>query len=99
MRFFLNIERYRVRDAAVQELPGLRNGMPLDQDMYDATLWSSIAPLSEWSVSNRSNPADIHDFTCGAYRTNPSVDISLARGGNTGVRETNLSPEKQLNVH
>ena len=33
----------------------LRNGLPLDEDVYDAALWSSIAPLSEKSVANRSN--------------------------------------------
>jgi len=31
----------------------LRNGLPLDQDVYDGALWSSVAPLSEWSVANR----------------------------------------------
>jgi len=30
----------------------LRNGLPLDQDIYDAALWSSIGPLTEWSVAN-----------------------------------------------
>ncbi len=64
----------------------LRNGLPLDQDVYDAALWSSIAPLSEWSVANRSNSIDVPDFTCGAWKTNSPVDISLRGGGNTGVR-------------
>ena len=65
----------------------LRNGLPLDQDVYDAALWSSISPLSEWSVANRSTSVDIPDFTCGAYKTNSPVDISLSKGGNTGVRK------------
>src|SRR5690606_13704748 len=30
----------------------LRNGIALDQDVYDAALWSVVAPLSEWSVAN-----------------------------------------------
>lgn len=64
----------------------LRNGLPLDQDVYDAALWSSIAPLSEWSVSNRSNSIDIPDFTCGAWETNIPVSLSLEGGGTTGVR-------------
>ena len=63
----------------------LRNGLPLDQDVYDAALWSSIAPLSEWSVANRSDSIDIPDFTCGAYRENTPVDLSLSKGGTTGV--------------
>jgi predicted dehydrogenase len=53
----------------------LRNGIPLDQDVYDAALWSAMAPLSEWSVANRSNSIDVPDFTNGAWKTNPPVDI------------------------
>ncbi len=63
----------------------LRNGLPLDQDVYDAALWSSIAPLSEWSVANRSDSIDVPDFTCGAYSENIPVDVSLSEGGTTGV--------------
>lgn len=53
----------------------LRNGIPLDQDVYDAALWSVIAPLSEWSVANRSNSIDVPDFTNGSWKTNLPVDI------------------------
>lgn len=63
----------------------LRNGLPLDQDVYDAALWSSILPLSEWSVNNRSNSIDVPDFTGGSWKTNLPVDISLSKGGTTGV--------------
>jgi len=55
----------------------LRNGLAPDQDVYDAALWSSIGPLSEWSVTNRSSSVDIPDFTCGSYKTNKPVDLSL----------------------
>jgi len=65
----------------------LRNGLPLDQDVYDAAAWSSIVPLSEWSVANGSQPIAIPDFTCGSYAANIPVDITLSRGGTTGVRE------------
>ena len=65
----------------------LRNGLPLDQDVYDAALWSSIGLLSEWSVAHRSGPVNIPDFTRGSFRTNKPVDISMAQGGNTGVRK------------
>lgn len=64
----------------------LRNGLPLDQDVYDAASWSVISPLSEWSVKNRSNSIDIPDFTRGAWKTNNPVDISMKQGGNTGVK-------------
>jgi predicted dehydrogenase len=64
----------------------LRNGLPVDMDVYDAALWSSIAPLSEWSVAHRSNSIDVPDFTSGSWKTNVPVDISLAKGGNTQVK-------------
>jgi hypothetical protein len=64
----------------------LRNGLPLDQDVYDAASWSSIVPLSEWSVANGSKPIQIPDFTCGSYQNNVPVDIHLSEGGNTRVR-------------
>ena len=48
----------------------LRNGLPLDQDVYDGALWSAIAPLSEWSVANRSQSIDVPDFTGGSWKTN-----------------------------
>ncbi len=63
----------------------LRNGLPVDMDVYDAASWSVIGPLSEWSVANRSAPIDIPDFTNGAWRTNRPHDISLTNGGTTGV--------------
>ena len=62
----------------------LRNGLPLDQDVYDAAAWSSIIPLSQWSVLNRSNSIAIPDFTAGTWKTNPrNMDIEFTRGGAT----------------
>lgn len=63
----------------------LRNGIPLDLDVYDAAAWSAIAPLSEKSLANRSNSVDIPDFTSGAWKTNQPVDVFLQKGGNTKV--------------
>jgi predicted dehydrogenase len=63
----------------------LRNGLPLDQDVYDAALWSAVAPLSEWSVANNSKPIAVPDFTSGSWKTNAPVDISLQKGGTTKV--------------
>jgi len=64
----------------------LRNGLPVDIDVYDAASWSVIGPLSEWSVANRSASIDIPDFTLGAWKKNIPHDISLVNGGNTGVQ-------------
>jgi len=63
----------------------LRNGLPLDMDVYDAAAWSSIIPLTEWSVANRSSAIDIPDFTGGSWKTNVPVDISMTKGGNTDI--------------
>lgn len=64
----------------------LRNGLPVDMDVYDAAAWSVVAPLSEWSVANRSAPIDIPDFTHGNWEKNRPHDIELSAGGTTGVR-------------
>jgi predicted dehydrogenase len=45
----------------------LRNGLPLDQDVYDAAEWSSITELSEKSIENQSMPVKMPDFTRGAW--------------------------------
>jgi hypothetical protein len=46
----------------------LHNGLPLDQDVYDAAAWSSIVHLSEKSVQNKSQSIDVPDFTRGAWK-------------------------------
>lgn len=62
----------------------LRNGLPLEMDVYDAALWSSITPLSEWSVAHQGNTVEVPDFTAGAWKTNQrGMDIGLQKGGNT----------------
>ena len=63
----------------------LRNGIPLDLDVYDAAAWSAIGPLSEKLQATRSNSVDIPDFTSGAWKTNKPVDVFLQKGGNTRV--------------
>jgi hypothetical protein len=64
----------------------LRNGLPLDQDVYDAALWSAIAPLSAWSIANRSTSITVPDFTRGAFSKNQPIDISMEKGGSTKVK-------------
>jgi Glycosyl hydrolase 109, C-terminal domain/Oxidoreductase family, NAD-binding Rossmann fold len=46
----------------------LRNGLPLDQDVYDAAEWSSIIELSEKSIANQSMPVKVPDFTRGSWK-------------------------------
>ena len=63
----------------------LRNGIPLDMDVYDAAAWSAIGPLSEKSIAKRSGSIDIPDFTSGSWKTNQPVDVLMQKGGNTKV--------------
>jgi predicted dehydrogenase len=56
------IEDYRLVEA-------LRQGRPLDLDVYDAVSWSVVTPLSEKSVASRGNPMDFPDFTRGGWKT------------------------------
>jgi predicted dehydrogenase len=64
----------------------LHNGLPPDIDVYDTASWSAIGPLSEKSVSSRSNSVDIPDFTKGNWKTNEPLDVNLEKGGNTKVK-------------
>jgi hypothetical protein len=77
----------------------LRNGLPMDMDVYDAAAWSSITPLSEWSIANGSKPIDIPDFTRGAWKTNKPVELTLKGGGTTKVRNLkDVDSKGQLKV-
>ncbi len=75
----------------------LRNGLPLDQDVYDAASWSSIFALSERSVAKKSRTVDIPDFTRGAWQTNKPVNLSLEGGATTTVRQLQKKTSEQLN--
>ncbi len=46
----------------------LLNGLPLDQDVYDAAEWSAIGELSRISIENNSAPVEVPDFTRGAWK-------------------------------
>ncbi|MEN8007699.1 MAG: Gfo/Idh/MocA family oxidoreductase [Candidatus Krumholzibacteriota bacterium] len=53
----------------------LKNGLPLDQDVYDAAAWSAVVPLSIASVGHRSNSQRIPDFTRGRWQTNQPLQV------------------------
>ena len=75
---------YRVSPTDWRLVDCLRNGLPMDMDVYEAAVSSSITPLSIWSVANRSNSVTVPDFTSGAWETNQrGMDIQLRRGGGT----------------
>lgn len=54
----------------------LRNGVPLDQNVYDAAAWSAVIPLSEASNADRGNSRDFPDFTRGAWRSLPALAVA-----------------------
>ena len=46
----------------------LQNGLPLDQDVYDAAEWSSMGELTRISIENNSMPVEVPDFTRGSWK-------------------------------
>jgi hypothetical protein len=46
----------------------LRNGLPLDMDVYDAAEWSCLTELSGLSISYGSMPVEVPDFTRGDWQ-------------------------------
>ncbi|MDV3308581.1 MAG: Gfo/Idh/MocA family oxidoreductase [Cyclobacteriaceae bacterium] len=64
----------------------LRNGLPLDQDVYDAAAWTAAGVLSETSVAKGFQVVDFPDFTRGAWKTNKPVNLTLEGGATTTVR-------------
>ena len=55
------IEDLRLIDA-------LRQGRPLDMDVYDAAAWSVVTELSERSVARGGAPQEFPDFTRGRWK-------------------------------
>lgn len=46
----------------------LRNGLPLDMDVYDMAEWCSLIPLSQISLEHGFAPVEVPDFTRGAWQ-------------------------------
>jgi hypothetical protein len=57
----------------------LQNGLPLDIDVYDTALWSSVVELSERSVLKRGGAVDVPDFTRGGWKTAEPLGIVEVR--------------------
>lgn len=45
----------------------LRNGLPLDMDVYDLAEWCCMAELTRLSIENNSAPVEVPDFTRGGW--------------------------------
>lgn len=46
----------------------LRNGLPLDMDVYDMAEWCAVSELSRISIENGNAPVEVPDFTRGAWK-------------------------------
>jgi hypothetical protein len=53
----------------------LREGLPLDQDVYDGAAWTAVGCLSEVSVANRGRSVDVPDFTRGEWKSASPLGI------------------------
>lgn len=53
----------------------LRQGIPLDQNLYEGCLWSAAAPLSERSVASGGAPQPFPDFTRGNWKDTQALAI------------------------
>jgi predicted dehydrogenase len=53
----------------------LRAGTPTDMDVYDGAAWTAVAELSERSIKGKSRSVDCPDFTRGAWKTRPPLDV------------------------
>ena len=53
----------------------LREGLPLDQNVYEGCLWSAVGPLSEASVAQEGMPQTFPDFTRNQWNTTLPLDI------------------------
>ena len=53
----------------------LRNGEPMDQNLYESCFWSAVGPLSEKSVAEDGMPQVFPDFTRGNWKTTKPLGI------------------------
>ncbi len=57
----------------------LHNGLPLDQDVYDAAEWSSLVELTEVSINHGSMPVVLPDFTRGDWNKSKGVSFAMVK--------------------
>jgi len=62
--------RYRIIEC-------LRNGEPLDQNVYEGCFWSAVTPLSAKSIKYGGGPQRFPDFTRGNWKTTKPLSIIL----------------------
>lgn len=55
----------------------LRNGLPLDMDVYDLAEWCCLSELSEISLNNNSAPVEVPDFTRGGWNKTKGLKFAF----------------------
>lgn len=55
----------------------LRNGLPLDQDVYDAAEWSCLGELTRVSIENGNIPVTMPDFTRGDWNKTDGLKLHI----------------------
>ena len=53
----------------------LRNGVPLDQNIYEGCFWSAVTPLSARSIERDGAPQAFPDFTRGDWKNTKALEI------------------------
>ncbi len=53
----------------------LREGAPMDMDVYDGAAWSAVVELSERSIARKSRSIEFPDFTRGSWRERAPLGI------------------------
>ena len=56
----------------------LREGLPTDMNVYDAAALSSLVGLTVQSVSQKSRPVNVPDFTRGRWKSLPPLELVRA---------------------
>lgn len=57
----------------------LRNGLPLDMDVYDMAEWCCLAELGKISIENGNMPVEVPDFTRGAWNQLKGFSYAFAK--------------------
>ena len=57
----------------------LRNGLPLDMDVYDLAEWSTMGELTHLSLEHQSAPVAMPDFTRGAWKRIKGLQLHFAK--------------------
>ena len=76
----------------------LRQGLPLDMDVYDLAVTGCLCELTERSVRGRSKTVDVPDFTRGAWKTAKPLGIESIDVRKAGFTEEVKGPDAKADA-